>query len=292
MLHSEELDETLARIQWKKIRTLLEAGSNDAQVILWGPEEDIPTAIETIEERCRLAFEGIPRESRKSLENGTTIFERVLPGPNRMYPDTDSAPIPLDEDYIDSIKKRLPVDISERYNQMQKWGIPPDTFPYLLRNNLVPLMEKIIDELGIDPRFTGTLLGHTLKHIEGQLFPSTHFSYEKVYELLKFFKEKKIDKALVKRVLPEIYRNPQMDFESVLIALDFKEATASKILEKASYLIKLAEQSRVSTNKGARIRWIMGQLHDTALGNISMSRLAKFVEENINHKNLQKRAPR
>jgi len=236
-------------------------------------------------------LEGIPRESRKSLKNGTTIFERVLPGPNRMYPDTDSVPIPLDEDYIDSIKKRLPIDVSKRYSQMQKWGIPPDTFPYLLRNNLLPLMEKIIDELGIDPRFAGTLLGHTLKHIEGQQSLLAPFSYEKIYELLKFLKEKKIDLALAKKVLSEIYRYPQTDFESVLIALDFKEVSVSEILEKALYLIKLAEQSRISAKKGARIRWIMGQLHETALGNISMSQLAKFVDENINHKNSKKRVP-
>ena len=292
MMHSEELEETLTRTQWHKIRTLLQAGSNDAQVILWGPKEDIPTAIETVEERCRLALEGIPRESRKSLKNGTTIFERVLPGPNRMYPDTDSVPIPLDEDYIDSIKKRLPIDVSKRYSQMQKWGIPPDTFPYLLRNNLLPLMEKIIDELGIDPRFAGTLLGHTLKHIEGQQSLLAPFSYEKIYELLKFLKEKKADIALAKKVLPEIYRYPQTDFESVLIALGFKEVSVSEILEKALYLIKLAEQSRISAKKGARIRWIMGQLHETALGNISMSQLAKFVDKNINHKNFKKRVPR
>jgi glutamyl-tRNA(Gln) amidotransferase subunit E len=290
MTHSEELEETLTQPQWQKIRTLLGAGGNDTQIILWGTEEDIPTAIETVEERCRLAFKGVPRESRKSFEDGTTIFERVLPGPNRMYPDTDSAPIPLDDDYIDSIKKRLPVDISTRYSQMQKWGIPSDTFPYLLRNNLLPLLEKIIDKLEIDSRFAGTLLGHNLKHIEGQLFPLTNFSYDKVFKLLKFLKEKKIDIALAKKVLAEIYRYPQMDFESVLTTLKFKKIVVDEILEKASYLIKMADRSGVSRDKGARIRWIMGQLHETALGNISMSRLEEFVAEKINHKTSTKRA--
>jgi glutamyl-tRNA(Gln) amidotransferase subunit E len=289
MTHSEELRETLTQSQWKKIRTLLRSEANDAQVILWGPEEDIPTAIETVEERCRTALEGVPRESRKSLEDGITIFERVLPGPDRMYPDTDSAPIPLDDSYIDLIKKRLPVEISKRYSQMQKWGIPSDTFPFLLRNNLLPLLEKIIDELGIDAKFAGTLLGHSLKHIEGQHSSLTHFSYEQVFELLKFLKEKKIEMALAKKVLPEIYRYPQMDFESILSALKFKKKTDDKILENASNLIKIADRSCVSQDKGARIRWIMGQLYTSALGNISMKRLEKFLEKNINHKIPKKR---
>ena len=290
MIHSEEVGETQTQPLWNKIGTILEAGKNDAQVILWGPEEDMPTAIETIEERCRLAHEGVPRESRKSFADGTTMFERVLPGPDRMYPDTDSAPIPLDDDYIDSILKRLPVDISERYSQMQKWKIPSDTYPYLLRNNLLPLLERIIDELGIDAKFAGTLLGHTLKHLEGQLSPSIHFSYEKVFELLRFLKKKKIDLALAKIMLPEIYQHPQMDFESVSANLKFKKVPEDEILDKVPYLAKIADQSGITADKGARIRWIMGDLHKTALGNIAMNRLEKFVEENINLKTPMKRA--
>lgn len=290
MIHSEEVGKTRIQPLWQKIRTSLEASKNDAQVILWGPEEDISTAIETIDERCRLAFEGVPRESRKSFEDGTTMFERVLPGPDRMYPDTDSAPIPLDDDYIDSIQKRLPVDLSERYSQMQKWKIPPDTFPYLLRNNLLPLLEKIIDELGIDAKFAGTLLGHTLKHIEGQLSPAIHFSYELVFELLQFLQKTKIDLALAKVMLYEIYKYPQMDFESVLATIKFKEVPEDEILGKVPYLLKIADQSGIAADKGARIRWIMGQLYKTALGNIAMNRLEKFVEENINHKISTKRA--
>jgi len=290
MTHSEEMEVTLGKADWRKVRALLEAEDNDSQIILWGPEEDIPTALDTVEERCRLAFEGVPRESRKSFEDGTTIFERVLPGPDRMYPDTDSVPIPLDDVHIDSIKKRLPVDISTRYSQMQKWGIPSDTFSYLLRNNLLPLLEKIIGELGINPKFAGTLLGQTLKHIEGQLSPLTHFSYERVFELLKFLKGKKIDVTLAKTVLPEIYRYPRMDFESVLTNLKFKDVAEDEILEKASYLIKIADQSGITRDEGARVRWTMGQLNKIALGNISMNRLKKFVEETINHKTPTKRA--
>lgn len=282
MTHSEELKETYTQAQWQKIRTILGARENDAQVVVWGPEDDIPTAWETVEERCRLAFEGVPRESRKSLEDGTTLFERVLPGPDRMYPDTDSPPIPLDTDYIDSIKKRLPVDISQRYAQMKKWDIPSDTFPYLLRNNLIPLLEKILRELDIAPKFAGTLLGHSLKHIQGQVSVNPPFSYQRVFELLKFLKEKDIDLALAKVMLSEIYRSPRMDFESVLAALKFKKIPENMILDKVPALINDAQQLGISQNEGAQVRWIMGQLHKTALGNMSLSKLKDFVADALN----------
>jgi glutamyl-tRNA(Gln) amidotransferase subunit E len=283
MTHSEELEETLTQTQWQKIKDQLGAREDDSQVIIWGPENDIPTALETVEERCRLAFEGVPRESRKSLADGTTLFERVLPGPDRMYPDTDSPPLPLDDDYIDSIKIRLPVDVSERYAQMKKWDIPSDTFPYLLRNNLLPLLEKTHKELDIAPKFTATLFGHSLKHLEGQLTAVPPFSYERVFELLKFLQEKDIDVTLAKVMLPEIYRCPQMDPESVLAWLKFKKIPENDILEQVPDLINAAHQLGISDNEGARVRWIMGQLHKKALGNIPLSRLKDFVEDTSNH---------
>jgi len=285
IIHSEELESTLTQSRWRKIRTLLGSKENDAQVILWGLQEDIPTAVETVEERCRLAFVGVPRESRKSFEDGTTIFERVLPGPDRMYPDTDSPPIPLDDEYIESIKKRLPMDVSNRYAQMKKWGIPSDAFPYLLRNNLVILLEKITDELGISPKFAGTLMAHTFKHIEGQYPSNLDFSHEKIYELLKFLKGKGIDLALAKIMLPIICQNSRMDFEAGLVSLEFKKTPEPEILEKVSHLIKVAYRSGISEETEIRIRWIMGQINKTARGNISMRCLRDFVDKSLRTEN-------
>jgi len=107
MTHSEALEPVISENDLSEIKKLLNAKENDAQIIFWGPEEDIKTALETIEERCKMAFEGIPNETRKSFEDGTTIFERVLPGADRMYPDTDSPPIPLEDNYIKEIGKNL-----------------------------------------------------------------------------------------------------------------------------------------------------------------------------------------
>ena len=92
------------------------------------------------------------------LINNTNDFERLLPGPDRMYPDTDSAPIPLTDEYIEGLRKSIPIDISERYSQLKDWGIPEDTYKYLLRNNLLPIMERIIGELKLEPKWNFKVL--------------------------------------------------------------------------------------------------------------------------------------
>ncbi len=281
MAHSEE-SELKARGGrcGQSLDKSLDAQDRDAQLLIWGPEADIPTALETIEERCRLAFEGVPRESRKSLENGTTLFERVLPGPNRMYPDTDSVPIPL-EMPISRRSGSAALDVRAMIDQMRKWGIPADTYAYILRKNLFPLIRRMAADLRIAPAFLGTLFGHKLKHVEGQFARSPDFLYECISDLLSSLQTQRIDLAIAGELLPELYQHPQMDPLSVLTSVNFKRIPESQVLDAIPFLKKIADQSDVTVVPEARVRWIMGQLRPMALGNLGMPELTKRVTEAV-----------
>ncbi len=278
LIHSEQIEKTLPDGQLESMIKIIKPRMGDAQLVIWGSEDDIPTALETIEERCKMAFERVPNESRKSLVDGTTIFERVLPGPDRMYPDTDSEPIPLEDTYIDRLKKDLPVEIHKRYEQLRSWKIPEDTYNYILRNNLVPLIERLIKELGVDPKFAGTLFGHTLKHVEGKQAQSSDFNYEKIYELIRFLSQRKIELTIAKIIIPVIFKNARMDFDSMLTAIGFLPIPKKEILSQVSGLKKKFKEISASRRKDAETNWIMGELRKSALGNFSLAELRKFVE--------------
>lgn len=280
MVHSEELEPKVIPENFNKLKSLFNANKEDAQIIFWAPDEDISTALETIEERCQMAFEGVPNETRKSFPDGTTIFERVLPGADRMYPDTDSAPIPLATDYIESLRKNLPTEVVERYNQMKKWDIPEDTYNYILRNNLYPLIEKIIKDLKIDPKFIGTFIGHKLKFVEGHYKSTNSFEYSKIYDLFKFLKDKKLEIQLSKKMLPITYQYPKMDFESILTSIHFKPLPKEEILSKIPFLKEKFKEIKQSKNDNVAVHWIMGELQKTAVGNIAPEKLAKAIEQN------------
>jgi len=277
MLHSEMFEDEVGKENWNKIRQILGAGEEDAQMILWGPEADIQTALETVEERCLMALEGVPNETRKSFVDGTTIFERVLPGADRMYPDTDTAPIPLEESVIDEMARKLPMDISDRIAQLQGWNVPEDTFTYILKNNLVPLIEKTEKDLGIPPRFTATLLAHKLNYVQKQLGPVKGFTYKRVYELLAFLRSRNIDPAIAKKMLWIVYRNPKKDFKTVLAEVDFREMSQDEIMELIQPLVE--EYSEIKTSKRNNVgkNWIMGEVRKKALGNISLTELSKRI---------------
>ncbi len=282
MICSEEInfpyEEEKYFSDFEKISASFDANIQDAQLLFWAEEQDIQTALEVIEERCKMAFEGVPPETRKFLMNATTIFERVLPGANRMYPDTDSAPIPLEDEFIENIKNNLPLDISERLNQLNSWNAPAGTYTYLLRNNLNDIVEKII-KLGCPSKFVTSFFGHYMKHIEGQYSKHPEFDYNKVYGLFKYLKNNKIELDIAKLMLPIIYKNPNMQFESVLSSLKFKRRTKEELFAPIDFLIEKFKEINKKNNDNDMVKWVMGQMHSMALGNIKLKELKLEVEK-------------
>ena len=281
MNHSEELHPSVTAKEYAKIASWLNAGEDDAQMVLWGPSADIPTALETIDERIRLAYEGVPNETRKTFPDGTNMFERVLPGRDRMYPDTDSEPIPLTDEYISGFRENLPMDISERYNQMKSWGIPEDAYRYLLSKNMVPLIERISDKFGFTPKYIGTFLGHKFKNIEGRKKPHMNFTYEKIYGMFGFIAKKKLLPSVARLMLPVIYEHPDMEFGSVLTAVDFKKYTMNELVAPIDFLYRKFRQIRLKEDEKAAVDWLLGQLHRQALGNVEITDLKNEIEEKI-----------
>lgn len=282
MIHSEEIHRDPAAFGFGELSQKLNAGENDAQIIFWGPAEDITTAVDTIRERCQLAFMGVPNETRKAFPDGTTIFERVLPGADRMYPDTDSAPISIHETTIDAIRSQMPADVDHILAKMKDWSIPADTFHFILKRNLFHLIERIIRDFNQNPRFIGVLIGHQLKHLEGQAAPAPGFDEEKIYKLFQFIHAQKLEKDIIRRLLPTIYRQPDLDFESVLSAAAYRPQTESGILQDIPSLKEKFREIRRGGRRfdghAAMTLWLMGQLRPQALGNINMERLHELVE--------------
>jgi len=95
MTHSESEDGGVSQVGWAELARGLGADTADAIVVVWLPREDAATAAREVLIRASAALDGIPSETRQAYADGTTGFERILPGPDRMYPDTDTPPLPI-----------------------------------------------------------------------------------------------------------------------------------------------------------------------------------------------------
>jgi glutamyl-tRNA(Gln) amidotransferase subunit E len=279
MIHSEEIGERNFNSLFPEVAIWLSAANDDAQIILWGPEEDIPTAIETVDERIRLALEGVPVETRKSFADGTTIFERVLPGRDRMYPDTDSQPLPVTSEMLERLAKNQPKEIALRFRQMKEWNLPEDTWHYLLSKNLVALIERTGDELGFDHREVGILIGHRFRSLEGRGRVTEGFSYERLYELFEFISRKKLLPPVARLMLPEVVATPQPDFEKILAATGCKPESMEQIKARVKDLDTKFAEICYDGRSVSSIDWIMGQVHMKAIGTLRLAEVRKEITD-------------
>jgi Glu-tRNA(Gln) amidotransferase subunit E-like FAD-binding protein len=122
MTHSDLGVESLSGLEWNQLSKALGADSGDAIMVVWAPEDDAETAAREILIRAREALHGIPAETRQGFPDGTTGFERILPGADRMYPDTDTPPLPIPDSTIEAVRSQMgetPWDRQERYEGME-----------------------------------------------------------------------------------------------------------------------------------------------------------------------------
>ncbi len=274
MATSEDLEDVVSRSVFEKAAKALNAGDNDAQIIFWGPEDDVKTALETIEERALMAFDGVPQETRKVLPDGTTIFERVLPGADRMYPDTDSAPIPLTNDYIEELRKNIPESIADRYAQLDSWGVPKDCYKYIFTYNFFPLIKRIVSELDVCPKYVGTFFGHRLKYLNGQ-YGNIPFYTDRIYDLFAFLKQEGIDKAIARDMLEEMFIYPNAEMPQILGLAGYKKMTKQEIEDLYNKAISDFEPYRTRSNDNDKRNYAIGRVRRRAIGNAAFTELAK-----------------
>lgn len=276
MLHSERIVPVLEASTWHRLGKKVHATDEDALILVWGPENDMPTAIETIEERCLMAFDGVPKETRKAVSNGITIFERVLPGADRMYPDTDSAPIPLDPAFIKALKAELPTEIIDRYYKLKEWNVPEDCFRYIFAKNWYPAMAEVVEKLGVDGRTVGRFVGMRLKHLLGKN-PQSKFNETTLFNLFAFLKEQGLDYRLAWNMAPALVEDASMEMQQVLDKIGFKRFAKDDLLTKLDNLCAGFVAKKKSCSDLDRQNWIMGQMPE-AMGNIEMKELANNIK--------------
>lgn len=142
-----------------RLRKAIAASADDAVVLVWGPAEDARTAVDEVIARAREATEFVPQETRQHMPDACrTDFERILPGPDRMYPDTDSPPIALTRERVERIANDMaprPWEREERYLNMD---IPQHLAKELAIDPKARLFDRLVEELRIEPRFLAEVL--------------------------------------------------------------------------------------------------------------------------------------
>ncbi|MBU8923326.1 MAG: Glu-tRNA(Gln) amidotransferase subunit GatE [Bacteroidales bacterium] len=156
--HSDMEGETFSSKEWARIKKQSGCGKKDVVILVWGGGEDLETAVKEIAIRAKDALDGVCDETRQALPDGTTGFERILPGPNRMYPDTDLPPLAITKERIDRIRNILPEKPWERRSRYV--GIMVHEF-LAQRMSISPsktLFDRLTEQTDFEPNALASLL--------------------------------------------------------------------------------------------------------------------------------------
>lgn len=209
-----------------------------------------------------------------------------------MYPDTDSAPIPVLEEEIEAARLDMPLDLSHRLTQLRQWDVPADADTYLLRNNLMPILEQFATQNTIPVKRLALLYAHLLKSLQGT--DPLPFDHQRISDLIHFILKRQLEPDLLAPMLKVLYKHPNMQFSSVLEVLGYKDfgslggknACRMEINEQIPLLVAMWTKVRTSGSKrdNALRTWIMGRLQPVALGNIPLSELSQMVDNVVEGK--------
>ena len=206
IIQSDSLSETLSSSRWDSVRKAVRATADDAVVVVWGPAEDVKTAVQEIAIRAREAAIGVPSETRQALRDGTNGFERILPGPDRMYPDTDLPPKKVTEERLERIRKAIPVPIWTREAWYRELGLPADVIEPLAVSRLAGLFEVLVKDWKIDPVAAAVALIQFPKRLKRKGLDAGRLTDETLRPILALFRDKRISRDGVLALMEQAAR--------------------------------------------------------------------------------------
>ncbi len=164
----------------------------DALVVVWGINEDTICAAEEIRLRYEDAVDGIPNETRQPFIDGSTHFERILPGPDRMYPDTDSPPQKVTRERTEKLQAALPPPPWEREKRYSEVGVPRDTIHFLIRRGGANAVDLVAEKCGTSLRKTAFFFGEQMKAMRRAGMEIDGITGERWCELFDLFGEREV----------------------------------------------------------------------------------------------------
>jgi glutamyl-tRNA(Gln) amidotransferase subunit E len=129
------------------LRRLLGVSSpDDAFVLVGAPKAEVARrALHEVRSRAREALKGIPSETRDPLPDGRTRYSRPLPGRDRMYPETDVPPVPVDPERLRRLRAALPERPREaRARLVERYSLSENTALALQRAGEVERFETLV----------------------------------------------------------------------------------------------------------------------------------------------------
>jgi glutamyl-tRNA(Gln) amidotransferase subunit E len=249
LIHSDE--DLLGKYQFtaqeiEKVKANLKCTDKDAFVMIIGAKDVVIRAMHVVVDRVKMAFEGVPPETRQAKEDGTHEFLRELHGGSRLYPDTDSLSIEIPSPRITGVQEKLgpyPWDMMESY--AKKYKLEKETIENLIMDGNIKLFEQLITIYPDNPMLIVTTLNDSMRVLHREELNIENITDAHFMELFKALKANEIAKEAIDKILRIWAEDPMLSLQKAkdkagIASVDLSdvEATIKKIVNANIELIK------------------------------------------------------
>jgi len=263
IFHSDELPGY--GISEEEKNRVTEKLESDSFVIVASSKEKAEKALKEVIKRIKIAFQGVPEETRKPLENGATAYARPLPGEARMYPETDVPPYNISEELIEKIKRELPeLPRDKKIRLMKQYNLNEENATKIMAYD-PDFFEEIMREYSIKPTIF-------LKAVE--IYRSLGCeNLEDLKIVFDYISKNRLVKEGIEKVLEEFSKG-NMDIERIIENHGLKPITESDAEEVIQRIV--IQNRDVIEKKGERaVSVLMGECMKVLRGKVD----GKIVNE-------------
>jgi len=257
------------------LRDALNSNEDDCIVIACGDPLRVERALMRIIERAEYCLIGVPEETRKANEDGTTSYLRPLPGSARMYPETDVPPVKI-EGLLDV---EIPELIEDRVRRFVEMGLSEDMAWAVADSDFHDLFEIYAK------RITPSVVARVIHMIPSQLkregFKVENLRREHFKIALDLIADGKIAKEGAEDILREFCINPDADVKELLTRMESGkdlEEFISKILDEKIDLVRERGKKAFKPLMGLVMREFRGRVD----GKVVAEKLMRAIEERLN----------
>lgn len=277
IIHSDSTSETISIAEWQKVKKAVGAAENDTVVIVWGNEMDVNTAMKEIAIRAKEAAIGIPSETRQALKDGTTGFERILPGPERMYPDTDLPPKRIRQERIKKIQSQLPGFFCDRVKRYTELGVPVDLIEPLAISELANLFEEVVSKWKLNPKLSAVVLIQYPKRLKKMGLKFNSLDSNILKDILKAYKDGLIAKEGILNVMYDSVKSGYFEVKNLSSKIIAKDVTT--IIKSCETELNRKKLYNIDKRDFVLKGLVMGKVRGRIDGKEATDLVSKFMKE-------------
>ena len=284
MTHPEAPEGGLGEGEWAELGRSVGAEAGDAVVLAWMPTEDLATAAREILIRAREGLAGVPSETRQAFPDGRTGFERILPGPDRMYPDTDTPPLPIPDTTVAEVRAQraeTPWDRQARYECM---GLERR----MARRLATAVWNGLFDEISPGPgeparRLAGALEKRLPYHKRRRQrsrprYPADLPQAVRLAPLVRALENREIRPEALVWAIDEALEDPERTVEEVLARFRPRPEDDARVRELV-WEVASGAPARNGKPREVVVRWGMGEVMNKFVGRAAPEHVKKLLEE-------------